>query len=72
MIQQGATGGEATNDASNGTATTVDKLGAAKVASSLTGSELVAHPSNPVSWYVHVDGTVPMATLKSIAASLHQ
>jgi hypothetical protein len=72
IVQQGATAGEPTNDASNGASTTVGKLGAAKVASSLTGSELVAHPSNPVSWYVHVDGTVPMATLKSIAASLHQ
>jgi hypothetical protein len=71
-IQQGATAGEITNDASSGAATTVGKLGSAMTASSLTGSDLVAHPPNPVSWYVHVDGTVPMATLKNIAGSLHQ
>lgn len=71
VITQGPTAGEPDSQTTGGIGGQVGTLGSTEAAASLTGSTLVAHPANPAGWYVHVAGTVPLATVQQVAGALH-
>ena len=67
IVTQGPSTGEPSTQTTGGITGDVGTLGSTTAAASLTGSTLVAHPSNPAGWYVHVSGTVPLATVQQVA-----
>lgn len=71
VIVQGPTTGEPDSQTTDGVSGELGTLGSTTAKAGLTGSTLVAHPANPASWYVHVSGTVPVATLQQVATALH-
>ena len=71
MIAQGLATGEPQTQTTGGISGTTGTLGATTAAANLTGSTLVAHPASPAGWYVHVSGTVPLATVQQVATALH-
>jgi hypothetical protein len=70
VIQQGPPAAAPQNLPSTGATATVGSLGSVQTATDLTGSRLLAHPSNPSGWFVSVTGTVPMAALQQIGGTL--
>ena len=71
IVTQGPSSGEPSTQTKGGITGDVGTLGSTTAAASLTGSTLVAHPASPAGWYVHVAGTVPLATVQQVAQSLH-
>jgi hypothetical protein len=71
VITQG-TGTEPDTQTTGGVTGDVGALGSTTAVANLTGSELVAHPSQTGTYYVHVNGTVPLATIQQVASSLHK
>jgi hypothetical protein len=70
-VQQGVTASEPSNEAQSGTDITLGTVGAAKIAPTLTGSVVLAHPSAPSGWFVMVSGTMSTEALQGVASSLH-
>jgi hypothetical protein len=71
VITQG-TGSEPDTQTSGGVTGDVGALGSTTAVANLTGSELVAHPTETGTYYIHVTGTVPLATIQQVASSLHK
>ncbi len=71
VITQGPTTGEPDSQTTGGIAGQIGALGSTEAVAGLTGSTLVAHPASPAGWYVHVSGTVPLATVQQVAEALH-
>ena len=71
IVTQGPSTGEPDAQTTGGITGDVGTLGSTTAVAGLTGSTLVAHPANPAGWYVHVAGTVPLATVQQVAQSLH-
>ncbi len=70
IVRQGPTAGEPQSDASQGTSVDLGALGSAPLSATLTGSRVTAHPADPASWYVELQGTVSRDTLKQAASQL--
>jgi hypothetical protein len=71
IVTQGPSTGEPSTQTTGGVTGDVGTLGSTTAVAGLTGSTLVAHPANPAGWYVHVAGSVPLATVQQVAQSLH-
>jgi hypothetical protein len=71
IVTQGPTTGEPSAQTTGGITGDIGTLGSTTALANLTGSTLVAHPASPAGWYVHVSGTVPLATVQQVAQSLH-
>ena len=71
IVTQGPSAGEPSAPTTGGITGDVGTLGATTTVAGLTGSTLVAHPTTPDGWYLHVAGTVNLATIQQIAQSLH-
>ena len=71
VITQGPTAGEPDAQTTGGVSGQVGTLGSTEAVAGLTGSTLVAHPASPAGWFVHVAGTVPLATVQQVAGALH-
>jgi hypothetical protein len=70
-INQGS-GQEPDTQTTGGVTGDLGALGSTTAIANLTGSELVAHPGQTGNYYVHVMGTVPLATIQQVASSLHK